>query len=259
VLPVLVLAVLGASTLEQGAKAVAEQSDDAVKLLERAKGEGPYVYSDYVRLYELLGIAYSYAERKSDALRAFEQVLALEPGHAVSYKLSPKATFLFEDARKQAAKHPSTGIDVQWPRDLDSGAAVPLDLSVIADPMGFLASAHVYWRVKGETDWQVETTELTNGHSARLVLPPQDVEKGKDSELELRVIGLDPKGNEVLRWGTEDFPRELVERYRSPRWPWVLAGVSTFAAISVSVILAIVFTRPLPNDVPAAIQTQTIK
>jgi hypothetical protein len=248
----LLLAVLGASSLDDGAKAVAEQSDDAVRLLERAKSEGPYAYAQHVRLYELLGIAYSYAERKADALKAFDLMLALEPGHAVSYKLSPKATFVFEDARKAAAARAVPGLDVQWPRDVDAAAPVPMDLSIIADPFGFLSRARVYWRLKGAADWESGEVALETGHSARLMLPAvsgatQDVER------DVRVVALDSKGDEVLRWGSEQFPRAVVARYRPSRvWIAWVVGAVVVAAIAASTIIYFA-TRPPPDNFPTTI------
>lgn len=249
----LVLTLLAASSLEEGAKAVARQSDDAVGLLERAKTEGPYGYADHVRVYELLGIAYAYAERRAEALKAFDLMLALEPSHALSYKLSPKATFVFEEARKAAAARPAPGLDVQWARDVGAAAAFPIDVSIVADPFAFLSRARVYWRLKGGGAWQSDDVALDATRAARVTLPAvagaeQDVER------ELRIVGLDPHGNEVLRWGTEQFPRLLLARHqpKSRLGPALgIAGAALVVAIVVTSIVAVYATKPLPDAAPA--------
>src|SRR5688572_29310831 len=93
--------------LDQGAKALVDfRPEEAIVLLERAKTEGPYGYDDHAKLYEQLGIAYAYLDRSEDALAAFDMLLAIDPTRAISYTLSPKVTFLFEQARSKAGARP---------------------------------------------------------------------------------------------------------------------------------------------------------
>ena len=52
-------------------------------------------------------------------------LLALDPGHFLSYTLSPKATFVFEKVRNQTRVAPA--IDVSWEHGGKVGDAVPID------------------------------------------------------------------------------------------------------------------------------------
>src|SRR5262249_34771773 len=127
----------GANTksLDKGAALLAEfRAEDAVTVLEKAKSEGPYSRAEYIRLFEQLGIAYAYLERGGDALAAFDTLLALDPGRAISYTLSPKVTFLFEQARSAAADRVPPTIDVRWPPGLSVSDPIPVDVEVVADP-----------------------------------------------------------------------------------------------------------------------------
>ena len=113
---ILILAALvptASGSFAKGSKALAEfRPEKAVKLLKKATKEGPYGYQDYVRLHEELGIAYAYVEDQAAAKREFSLVLMLDPGHAISYTLSPKVTFLFEQARQQANERQPPVIDL---------------------------------------------------------------------------------------------------------------------------------------------------
>src|SRR5688572_31819020 len=101
-LPALFLSLCAApGSLDRATEALAEfRVDEALQLLERAKSEGPYRYADHVRLYEQLGIALAYVGNHEEAIAAFDHMLAIDPSHALSYSLSPKATLPFERARQ---------------------------------------------------------------------------------------------------------------------------------------------------------------
>src|SRR5215475_6029688 len=121
------------SLLDQGVKALADfRAEDAIALLERAKKEGPYGRPDYIRLYEQLGIAYGYLDKNEDALKSFDMLLALDSGRAISYTLSPKVTFLFEQARSRASERPPPDIDLGWPLGLTVEDRIPVDVEVLA-------------------------------------------------------------------------------------------------------------------------------
>jgi hypothetical protein len=146
----MILVLLAAqASLEAGAKATEEfRVEDAVVLLERAKGEGPYRHADHVRLYEQLGIALAYAGRTDDAIAAFDRMLGLDPSHALRYTLSPKATLVFERARELAAARPTPAIDLGLPRGKMVGDPLPIDVDVLADPHGTFARAILHVRIQ---------------------------------------------------------------------------------------------------------------
>lgn len=227
------LASPGKSSLDLAAEALADfRPDDAVKLLTKAKDEGPYLHADHVRLYEQLGIAYAYLEKPEDAKHAFEVMLALEPTHAISYTLSPKVTFLFEQAREHASERPAPTLDLSWSRELTVEDPIPIAVEVVADPQQFLERARLFYRTKGMPKWSSTDVDLLDvGRAARVELPPAAPAAERPETVELYAIAYDEPGNEVLLWGTERRPREIGLRYEPPDpwygkwWVWVAAGV----------------------------------
>jgi tetratricopeptide (TPR) repeat protein len=250
---VLLLLLLGAHpSLDKAARALAEfRPDDAVKLLNQAKEEGPYAHNDHVRLYEQLGIAYAYLERSDDAKHAFDVMLGLEPTHAISYTLSPKVTFLFEQARANAIQHPTPAIDLSWSRDLTVEDRIPIAVEVIADPHRYLEKALVRFRTKGNPTWKEQMLELPDvGAVARIELPPAASGSEQSEAVEVYAIAYDSSGNEVLLWGSEKRPREIGLRYEAPDpwygewWVWVTVGAVVAAGAGAAVFAA---TREPPD------------
>lgn len=203
----------GAAKIAAGKAALASQDVDAAKLeLDAAKG--PLDHDTNVTLWEQRGIAAAYVEDEAGATAAFDMLLALDPDHILSYRLSPKATFVFEKVRDR-----NTGgaqIDVNWQFGQKVGDPVPLDLEVVADPKAFIKAATVFVRTRGDAVWRAADLVVT-GRSKRVVLPP--VTATKPVSLELYVRGYDDKGNEVLAWADATKPREIPLRYDPPT-PW---------------------------------------
>lgn len=220
----------GAESLDLGAKALADfRADEAVMLLEKAKSEGPYGYADHARLYEQLGIAYAYLERADDAREAFDMLLAIDPARAISYTLSPKVTFLFEQARGKALARTPPTVQVSWPSRLMTGEELPIDVEVVADPKAFLKRAALFYRQRGAPRWESTRFELAPaGTRHQINLPP--VASDRAEALELHLTAFDDRGNAVLEWGSERRPRELVLSSEPPTpwygkwWVWAVAG-----------------------------------
>jgi tetratricopeptide (TPR) repeat protein len=239
-------------SLDQAARALSDfRPEEAVALLTRAKEEGPYAHDDHVRLYEQLGIAYAYLERSDDAKHAFDIMLALEPTRAISYTLSPKVTFLFEQARASAALRPTPTIDLSWSRDLTVEDRIPIAVEVVADPHRFLEKARVRFRTKGNPTWQEQMIELPEeGSVTRIELPPAAPGSEQTEAVELYAIAYDEKDNEVLVWGSEKRPREIGLQYEAPDpwygqwWVWVVAGAVVAAGAGTAVF---VVTREPPD------------
>jgi tetratricopeptide (TPR) repeat protein len=240
----------GAALIDRGAAALAEFNvDAALPLLERARTAGPFAHAEHARLYEQLGIAYAYVEREADALAAFATLLRLDPGHLLSYTLSPRATFLFETARRKAAGEPAPAVALTWPRDVDAARPVPVDVEVLADPAGSLARAQLHVRARGAEGYQVADLALPAGGSyERVVLPASGVKR--NGALEIYLTAHDRDGNEVLVWAEPDRPREIPLRYDPPSpwyrkwWVWAIAG-SVVAAGTGATVFAV--TRE-PSD-----------
>ena len=231
--------------------------EDAVVLLERAKDEGPHIHADHVLLYEQLGVAYAYLDRAADAERAFQTMLALDPSGGISYTLSPKVTFLFEAVRKKSNEQPRPSLDVSWPRDIAVDRPVPLVLEIVADPLSFLSTATIYFRLKGSPRWSEKVVSLTVGAPTKLELPAPAPLAVMPQVLELYVISRDQKGNEVLLFESERRPRELALAYEPPepwysQW-WVWAAAGTVVAASAGALVFAV-TREPPSTVEGSFQ-----
>ena len=241
-------------TLDEGAAALAAfEAEQALEELECAREKGPYEHEDHVRLYEQLGIAYTYLERKEDALEAFDMLLTLDPGYAISYTLSPKVTFLFEKARKRSRSRPAPQISLSWPRDLEVDDPVPLDVEVVADPRGLLERAEVFVRLKGDGSFEVKSLELAPvGEYRQLMLPAVTDEPARPEVLQLYLVAYDEEGNQVLRVGDEERPREIGLGYDEPPpwyrrwWVWTIVG----GVVAVGTGLGVYFgTREPPDTV----------
>ncbi|MCK6552216.1 hypothetical protein L6R52_40675 [Myxococcota bacterium] len=229
--------------LEQGVAALADfRADDAVSLLERARGEGPYTRAEHVELYEQLGIAYAYLERSQDALDAFDMLLAIDPGRAISYTLSPKVTFLFEQARGRAADRVPAMVDVRWPLALTTTEPVPIDLEVVSDPKSFLKAAKLHYRLRGAPRFEVVEVPLAvTAVPNRVELPPIAAASVRAEVVEVYVVTYDGRGNEVHLWGSAARPREIALRYEAPDpwyakwWVWAITGTVVAAGASAAV------------------------
>jgi hypothetical protein len=213
-----------AAKIDAGAAALATfDVDKAKQSLDDAEHAGPLTHSDNVRLWEQRGIAAAYVDDEAGARAAFDMMLALDPGHFLSYRLSPKATFVFDDMR--AAHRVAPSIDLDLPRGQKVGDPLPLDLSVIADPKAFLRRGTLFVRTRGDAGWQAADLQLQLGTERRVVIPPVMATKPVSVEVYLRAY--DDKGNEVLTWADAEHPREIPLRYEPPtpfykKW-WVVA------------------------------------
>lgn len=211
--------VAGRAQLEAGRAALAKfEVEQATSALAAAERAGPLDWDSHVTLWEQRGIAAAYAEDEPAALRAFETLLVLDPGHFLSYTLSPRATFVFEKARAAAQRAPRAAVQLSWRRDARIGDALPVDVEVISDPKGGLVRASLAMRTRGEASWrEADLTLARPGSFTRVTLPPTGGRKPATLELYLRAY--DAAGNEVLRWASPDAPRELALRYEPPQ-PW---------------------------------------
>ena len=225
--------------LAAGMKALAAQDMDAAKSsLDAAEQAGPLDHQTNVTLWEQRGIASAYVDDEPGAKRAFDMMLALDPGHFLSYTLSPKATFVFEQIRKQAPSPPA--VDINWPRGQKVGDPVPLDIEVLSDPKRFLDRATVFVRTRGEQAWHAADLKLdAQGSDKRIVLPPIAAQKPVSLELYLRAY--DARGNEVLTWADPQRPREIALRYEPPTpwyrkwWVYAIAGSAVAIATGITV------------------------
>ncbi len=139
--------------------------DRALVALDAAAAAGPLDHAQHVQLWEQRGLGLAYLEREADAAAAFTRLLALDPGHLLSYTLSPKATFVFERARKAPSRAPV--LELGWAGGQEVGAAVPIEVEVVADPDMLLAHATLFVRTRGATAWQLAPLPLGPGRRRR--------------------------------------------------------------------------------------------
>lgn len=231
----------GAGALERAVQALAEfQVEQALAELERARAAEPHRFETLVTIYEQLGIAQAYLGHEAEAMAAFDKLLALDPGHLLSYTLSPRATFVFERARSRSQR--ATAIDLSWPRDLEVDESIPVDVEVLADPATMLHRATLEVRTKGADDHRSFDLELAApGRVRRVVLPALEARRPEVLQLWLRAF--DQRGNEVLRWSSADAPREIPLGYRPPTpwyrtwWVWAVAGTAVAVGTGATVYL----------------------
>jgi hypothetical protein len=221
--------------LAASTQAIAAQDLDAAKTaLDAAEKAGPLDHDANVKLWEQRGIVAAYGDDTAGAKAAFDMLLALDPGHFLSYYVSPKATFVFEELRNQKDRT-APALDVTWQRGGKVGDPVPLDVEVLADPKQFLKKATVFVRTRGERDWRA--ADLALGGDQKLVLPPVTADKPVSLELYLRAY--DDRGNEVLTWADPARPREIPLRYDPPppwwRSWWAITIASSVVAIGTGV------------------------
>lgn len=230
----------GAARVAAGKQALAALDVDvAQKALAEADRGGPLDHAANVTLWEQRGIAAAYVDDPAGASAAFDMLLALDPGHFLSYTLSPKATFVFEKVRNDQRARGVPALDVRWPRGRRVGDPVPLDIEVVADPKRFLTRATVFVRSRGEPAWRAADLALAGAGEHHLVLPPVAARQPVSLELYLRAY--DDRGNEVLTWADAARPREIPLGYDPPvpwyrrGWFYAAAGTVVAAAVGVTV------------------------
>ena len=230
------------SALESGLEHLAAfETAEAIAALNDAKRQGPYRHADHVRLYEALGTAQAYAGNNVLANEAFDQLLILSPGHAISYTLSPKVTFLFERARRRAGEPPQ--LLISWPRD--QVVSDPTAIEIDSSRASTMRHARLHYRRKGDQSWFWADYELpAPGDFATAVLPPLDADATSPQVMQMFAVGFDAAGNEVGRWGHPLRPRELSLRYDPPSpwyerwWVWTIAGVVIATGTGIAVFAA---------------------
>jgi hypothetical protein len=245
----------GAARVAAGKQALAKLDVDVAKLaLDAAEKAGPLDHDANVTLWEQRGIAAAYLDDETTARAAFDMLLALDPGHFLSYTLSPKATFVFEKVRNDTRARGVPALDVTWPHGQRVGDPVPIDLEVVADPKRFLSRATLFVRARGDAGWRAADVALARTRDQRILLPP--IEASRPVSLELYLRAYDDRGNEVLSWADARRPREIPLRYDPPtpwyRRAWFYAALGTAVAIGVGVTVYELTLAP-PDTVPGTV------
>lgn len=246
-----------AALIARGKEALSKDSDveAARRALDAAERDGgPRDHEANILLWQQRGIAAAYVDDDASAAAAFDMLLALDPSHILSYRLSTKATFVFEDVRRRRRGSPA--IDVRWRLGQKVGERIPLDVEVVSDPKRFLHRATLFVRTRGEPRWRAADVEIPPAlRQARLELPA--VQASRPVSLELYLRAYDARGNEVLAWADPKQPREIPLRYDPPppwyRKPWVWITGGGALALGTGLLVWAIASEP-PDRVPAMVE-----
>jgi hypothetical protein len=248
-----------AARVAAGKQALARLDVDVARTaLDGADRGGPLDHETNVTLWEQRGIAAAYVDDERTASAAFDMLLALDPGHFLSYTLSPKATFVFEKVRNETRARGMPALDVSWPHGQRVGEPVPIDLEIVADPKLFLRRATVFVRTRGEPTWRAADVPLIappgGSPERRVLLPP--IEAARPVSIELYLRAYDDRGNEVLTWADPGRPREIPLRYDPPtpwyRRAWFYAALGTVVAAGVGITVYELTLEP-PDKVAGSV------
>jgi hypothetical protein len=216
--------------------------ETALAQFARARQAGPHGLERYVQIVEKIAIAQAYLAREAEALASFGALLVLDPGHVLSYDVSPQATRPFEKARVQARTRPAPGLQVSWPYDLDVATAVPVTVEVVADPARSLARAALHVRRRGQRGWAAIDLELAPPGRHRVVHIPA-VGGERPEVVQVYLSAFDRAGNEVLRWAGPEQPRDIALAWDPPPpwyrtwWFWAAAGSVLAAGTGIAVFV----------------------
>jgi len=249
-----------AAKLAAGKDALDDQQVElATAAIDAAAQLAPLDHEAHIMLWEQRGIAAAFMNDVLAARAAFEMLLALDPGHFLSYLTSPKATQVFEVVRNEAKQRGAPALEVNWAQGQRVGTPVPLAVTVVADPKQFLSAATLFVRTRGERAWSAVDLALGRvGTEHSVVLPPITATKALSLELYLRAY--DARGNEVLGWADPRRPREIPLRYDRPR-PWWQTwwGITLLGSVAVAGTGGIVYaaTRSPPDRIDGGLGTIT--
>ena len=243
--------------LDRGLALLAEDDvKGAIETLEMISGG--LSHEELVQLKESLGVALAYAGRKEEARQAFLELLAVAPGHVLPYTISPKATFVYQEARAEMARKRAAEIELALPPALPFDEQVELTLTCRANPLGLLQRLEVCQRVKhpAATFDCVEVQALKVDEARLVSLPavPASAASQVDTEgapaiLQLVVTGFDAHDNEVYRGPSRAHPKEVPMGVEVPGpWytsPWLWGGVGALVvAAAVTTTVAIILLQP---------------
>ena len=227
--------------------------EEALAELTAAKQESPHDLATHVRMYELLGIAHAYLDQTEQAHNDFIKLLTLDRGHAISYTLSPKVTFVFEKAKREAQAWPPPRLNLTWPHGLAVNDPIPVSIEVVSGPKGFFERGRLKVRLQNGPELpEVDLTLPAVGSYLEHHLPALAPEATAPQTADVYFSAYDVDGNEVYQEGNASQPRILSLSYVPPVpwyrqwWLWASVGVAAAAITGAAVYAS---TRELPDRV----------
>lgn len=220
--------------------------------------QGPLVLEDLIRHHEALAIALAYTEDTEASLNVFRKLLAISPGHALPYTISPKASFVFERARAEMAQTSATAVELSLPEILPYDESLPVTMNCRSNALGLVKRWSLCHRLKGtKTPYRCQefaAQDLAKPQLFDLPAVPRAAEQGQgDAEtgvlLQVALLGYDSHGNEVFRGPGKARPLEARLGGERPQlWyqnPLVLgAGAVASLALVASTITIIILAQP---------------
>lgn len=211
------------------ARAAIDASDylAARSALADALATGDNGPDELAEIYRLTGTIAAGLGDGPAATDAFERMLALAPHATLPAGTSPKITRPFSAAQAFYKTHQPVQIKV------DTAASPPsVTITVVADPLHMIASAHAVVRVDGSRDQTLDKHVDASTPTIVLGLPA-------GRRIDLRVSARDDHGNRLAEVGTADVPLVIVGS--AP------ATTATTATAATPPIAAVQATPPPPH------------
>jgi hypothetical protein len=224
----------------------------AAALFGQARVAGGNPYERYVAILEGLGIAQASLGNGRAADEAFDLLLAIAPGHAIQYTLSPKVTFVFERARRRHAKSAPIMVQLNWSLGREVNQPIPVSIMLLSDPLDLLRNITLYADRPGLEVIRRTLALREVDRELTVLLPAPAPPVRSAGVMLLRLSGYDAHGNEIVRVGSAALPRRVPLSYRPQTpwyrkwWVWTAAAAVLSAGVGTSVWLA---TRPPPEQV----------
>lgn len=244
--------------LERGIALLEEDKiEAAIEMLQSI--EGNLGLDDLRRSKESLGIALAYADRKDQACQVFKELLAIAPDHVLPYTISPRATFVFEQARAEMAQQRAIEVELNTPLTISFDRDIEVTLTSRANPFELAQRWQLCFRQKSASaDYQCRPIDALPLDRPIVVALPAvstgaaaaaDAARAAPVVLQLALSGFDRAGNEVYRWPSRARPKEVLVGVDVPApWysnVWLWAGLgSGLAVAAAAVVAAIVLTQP---------------
>jgi hypothetical protein len=244
-IPLLLTLALQTPSPTAEARALIDQGEveAAIASLEALTGALPL--EETVRRYEALGIAYALVAEEGSgderAVRAYAKLLSIEPYHTLPYTLSPKATFPFERARKEAQNRAATTLRMGHPEVGVFDEVTSIDIELTSDPERWVSAVELCHRVQGTANPTCERRAAPAvGNHEIFEVPAVPARDDGGVLLLLSLSAFDQHGQEIYRAR----PLELPVGFAPPTaWysnPWIWVGVGVAATIGTGVALAAV-------------------
>lgn len=162
--------------------------DPAARTLQRAVEHARNCRRDLAEIYRLKGFIDAINAERERCQRAFEILLALDPGYALPLSVPPKIRNCFEDAERVPEDRRQLGLGYNPPVEVPPNAPVAMAVQV-QDPLRLVDQVQVWFRRAGVEVYTAVNTRADDTVSVvipALSLPPS--EEGYEMEFFVRAV-----------------------------------------------------------------------